>query len=194
VDEQFGRILQCLKDEGLEGNTIVVFTSDHGEMMGSQGRMYKSVWYEESLGIPFLIRWPGRIRPGREDLLLSVPDVMPTLLGLMGLERHIPSQVEGADYSGILLRRQGHRPASAIYLNHDPGSPELGARGVRTLRYTYVIDRTVGGEERYLFDNLKDPYQMRNLIGAKPALEKELQAEVDVWLERTGDPWRKRNA
>ncbi len=189
VDEQFGRILQCIKDAGLEDNTIVVFTSDHGEMMGSHGRMYKSTWFEESLGVPFLIRWPGRIRPGRDNLLLSVPDIMPTLLGLMGCPHRIPPQVEGTDHSGLLCGKTGTRPTSALYLNHDPASPKNGARGVRTPQYTYVINRPRSGEERSLFDNEKDPYQMRNLIGARDALEKELQAALDGWLKQTGDPW-----
>ncbi|HOV74414.1 MAG TPA: sulfatase-like hydrolase/transferase [Candidatus Hydrogenedentes bacterium] len=190
VDEQFGRILQCLKDEGLENDTIVVFTSDHGEMMGSQGLMYKSVWYEESLGVPFLIRWPGRMRPGRDDLLLGVPDVMPTLLGLMGLGKEIPAAVEGTNYAPLLLGMGGKRPSSALYLLHDPATPDAGARGIRTSRYTYVIERRTGGGERFLYDNEKDPYQRTNKAGSDPALEKELQAELARWLELTRDPWR----
>ncbi len=190
VDEQFGRILACLKEEGLEDNTIVVFTSDHGEMMGSHGRMYKGIWYEESLGVPFLIRWPNRIRSGREDLLLSVPDVMPTLLGLAGLHSSIPTQVEGADYSRALIGGHVAKPESALYLNQDPDSPDRGMRGVRTPRYTYIVDRHDGHEERRLFDNEDDPFQMRDCMGERPALEKRLQAELDAWLDRTRDPWR----
>lgn len=189
VDEQFGRILQCLKEEGLEDNTLVVFTSDHGEMMGSQGCMYKTLWYEESLGVPFLLRWPGHLRPGREETLFSVPDIMPTLLGLMGLDARTPQQVEGLNQAGLFLGKTTRRPASALYLNHDPAMPELGARGVRTPRYTYVINRQRKGEERFLFDNQADPYQMRNRIGADTALEKELLGELNGWLDRTGDPW-----
>lgn len=194
VDEQFGRIVQALKDEGLENDTIVVFTSDHGEMMGSHGRMYKSSWYEESFGVPFVIRWPGHLRAGREDLLLSVPDIMPTLLGLAGLERRIPTQVEGADYSGLLLGKGGQRPTSALYLLHAPETPETSARGVKTMRYTYAIERNADGEQRHLFNNERDPYQMKDLIGTAPALERELEAELNGWLERTGDPWRKQGA
>ncbi len=86
IDDQFGRILTVIDEMGLKEDTIVVFTSDHGEMMGSQGLMHKVVWYEESLLIPFIIRYPGVIEPGQEDLLIGVPDLMPTLLKLMGIE------------------------------------------------------------------------------------------------------------
>ncbi|MDX9971741.1 MAG: sulfatase-like hydrolase/transferase [FCB group bacterium] len=189
VDEQFGRMLACLKEEGLEDNTIVVFTSDHGEMMGSHGRMYKSVWYEESLGVPFLIRWPARLRPGREEMILSTPDIMPTLLGLMDLERRIPQQVEGGDYSRALLGKGGPYPTTALYLNHNPATPETGARGLRTPRYTYVIDRGPAGEERYLYDNERDPYQLRNVAGSNPALEKDLERQLRMWLDHTRDPF-----
>lgn len=189
VDEQFGRMMACLEEEGLDDNTIVVFTSDHGEMMGSHGKMYKSVWYEESFGVPFLLRWPGHLRPGSEDLILSTPDIMPTLLSLMGLKDRIPSQVEGGDYSRVIQGKGGPRPTSALYLNHNPATPDIGARGLRTDRYTYVIDRTPTGEQRYLYDNQRDPYQLKNTAGTDPTLEKHLEQQLQLWLNRTQDPF-----
>lgn len=190
VDEQFGRILQCLKEEGIENDTIVVFTSDHGEMMGSHGLMYKTIWYEESFGVPFIIRWPGHIRPGKDDLLLNVPDVMPTLLGLMGPENDTPHTVEGTNYGPLLLGKKVQRPESTLYMNHDPAAPTLGARGIRTKRYTYVINRKVDKEERFLYDNRSDPYQMINKVNDSPALVSELHSDLRRWLIRTQDPWR----
>ena len=115
IDEQFGRILAILEEEGIAEDTIVVFTSDHGEMMGSHGLMGKDVWYDESLLVPFIIRWPGGISPGRDDLLFSAPDIMPTLLGLMGLTESIPSAAEGSNYSQAFLGYPCDRPASAFY-------------------------------------------------------------------------------
>ncbi|MBI5094831.1 MAG: sulfatase [Candidatus Hydrogenedentes bacterium] len=191
IDEQFGRILQCLKEQGLENDTIVVFTSDHGEMMGSHGRMYKSVWFEEAFGIPFIIRWPGKIRPRRDDLLLSVPDFMPTLLSLMGLERDIPKAVEGTDYSAAFRGEHTRRPTSALFIRSAPELPDAEVRGIRTMRYTYVIERPGNTESRSLYDNEQDPYQLKNIAGAQPALEKELERELHTWLDRTRDPWRR---
>jgi len=199
VDEQFGRILECLKQEGLEKDTVVVFTADHGEMMGSHNLMGKGVWYEESIGIPLLIRWPGRVKTDRDDLLISAPDIMPSLLGLMGLGHMIPKSVEGTDYSAAMLGRQVNRPDSAVYLNYlsfpqvksySDSTSNRGLRGVRTHRYTYVIRRGRDNEERYiLHDNVKDPYQLRNIAGENPELEKQLRAKVEKWLKKINDPW-----
>ncbi len=189
VDEQLGRMLACLREEGLENDTIVVFTSDHGEMMGSHNRMAKSVWYEESVGIPFIIRWPGRIEPGRDDLLLSVPDYMPTLLGLMGLPDAAPGAVEGMDCSAALLGRRVARPTAAPYLSMRHDGDEYGARGLRTHRHIFVVRRTKQGEETILYDNEKDPYQLENIADRNAALVSRLREELGGWLKRAGDPW-----
>ncbi len=191
IDEQIGRILDTLETEGLSQNTIVVFTSDHGEMMGSHGLMNKLVWYDESLLVPFLIRWPGRIRPGRDDLLLSVPDIMPSLLGLMGLGGNIPQEVQGKDYSAILRGQPMERPASALYMWIKPEDLSSGARGLRTHDYTYVVKREDGRESRMLYDNRNDCYQMENVAGRKPDVVRRLQDELTAWLERTRDCWER---
>ncbi len=188
VDENFGRILDCLKTEGLEENTIVIFTSDHGEMMGSHGLMGKTVHYEESFAVPFIIRWPGKITPGTDDLLIGTPDLMPTLLNLMGVGQ-VPDSVQGTDYSDILLGSEGTRPATALYLNVNPDNPAGGSRGVRTHRHTYVVTRTPEGEEIILHDNVADPYQLQNIAGDHPALIAELAEEMNNWLEKNDDPW-----
>jgi uncharacterized sulfatase len=182
IDEQFGRLMKCLKQEGLEENTIVVFTSDHGEMMGSHNRLEKFIYYEESIGIPFLIRWPKRIKPGREDILLSVPDIMPTILNAMGLENQIPNGLEGSDHSDVLFGKHGRKPESIPYIWPN-------ARGVRTDRYTFLVERNKGVEETILFDNLKDKYQMKNIAGENPALVQELKNKTNAWMKYTSDPW-----
>ncbi|MBT5875589.1 MAG: sulfatase [Candidatus Latescibacteria bacterium] len=190
VDDQFGRLLRCLDEEGLKEDTIVVFTSDHGEMMGSHGRYSKTIWYDESLLVPFIIRWPGHIQAGVDDLLLSTPDLMPTLLTMMGCADDIPNSVEGTDLSGAFLGSEYTRPESALYLNVDPEYPEGGLRGVRTRRYTFVIDRDRGRPDRYvLHDNQSDPYQLENVADERPETVRELVQELNGWLAKTGDPW-----
>ncbi len=188
VDENFGRILDCLKAEGLEENTIVVFTSDHGEMMGSHGLMGKTVHYEESFAVPFIIRWPEKITAGTDNLLIGTPDLMPTLLNLMGVGQ-VPDSVQGTDYSDILLGREGTRPTSALYLNVNPNNPADGSRGVRTHRHTYMVTRTREGEEIILHDNVADPYQLQNIAGDHPGLVAELREEINNWLGKNNDPW-----
>jgi arylsulfatase A-like enzyme len=125
IDDQVGRLLRCLRDEGLEEDTLVVFASDHGEMMGSHGRMQKSIWHQESMGVPFLLRQPGKIPVGKRcDVLLGMPDVMPTILGLLGLGSHVPGSVEGSDFSPAILGKDQARPDALLYMN---AVPELRA-------------------------------------------------------------------
>ena len=189
TDEQFGRILDALDEQGLSDNTIVVFTADHGEMMGSHNRMHKSVPYEESTGIPFIIRWRGRIPARRDDLLLTPPDIMPSLLGLMGLTSNTPNDVEGADYSSIMLGKSVARPKSALYLRC--AGPRGGARGVRTHRYTFVITpKEKDGKEILLFDNKNDPYQLKNIAESNPGVIRRLTEELRQWLDKTRDSWK----
>jgi arylsulfatase A-like enzyme len=190
VDDQIGRVLKCLDDEGIAEETIFIFTSDHGDMMGSHDRKGKTVWYEESFAVPFIMRWPGHIPAGREDdLLLSFADLTPSLLSLAGLGDRTPGAVEGTDHSGIMLGREGQRPESALYVSMGAEHPEWGRRGIRTQRYTFVMQR-VNGEERYtLHDNDEDPYQLRNVADENRGLVPDLRAETVRWLRETGDPW-----
>jgi arylsulfatase A-like enzyme len=217
-DGNFGRLLKVLDEQGIVDNTIVVFTSDHGELMGSHGGFGKNRWYEESIGIPFLVRWPDKIKVGKEEMLFASYNFMPTLLGLMGQE--IPKTVEGTDYSSVMLGRAVSRPSSTFITRYtnpgkllevgQPASPwtkdgaELrkkgidwrttGYRGLRTQRYTYVVDRGHEGKvtRRYLYDNEKDPYQL-NPIEATNANENPVMARLDKelqqWLDKMNDPF-----
>lgn len=195
IDDQFGRILKALEESGQAENTIVIFTADHGEMMGSHGLMQKNVWYEESFRIPFIIRWPEKLAPGINDLHLSVPDIMPTLLSLMGLENQIPEDVEGRNYAKVFTGESNEKPEFALYLNIGTGFeiPKSGMRGLRTDRYTFVMQRNKQGEtiNYLLYDNLNDPYQLKNISKENPELVRELEAKMWPELKRINDPWAK---
>tara|TARA_B100000586_G_scaffold37551_1_gene24111 strand:- start:739 stop:1425 length:687 start_codon:yes stop_codon:yes gene_type:complete len=192
VDDQFGRILKALRDANLARNTIVVFTSDHGNCIGSHNQVSKNNHYEESMRIPFLIRWPGKIPARKDDLLFSVPDVYPTLLGLMGFKRDIPEEVEGTDHSRLFRTGKGRRPTSQLYLKAEFVSPDKGSRGVRTHHYTLRIQKQKDGtEQRYLHDNQSDPWQLKNIAAERPNLVKQLiETELQPWLNKTKDPWK----
>ncbi|MDR0353931.1 MAG: sulfatase [Opitutaceae bacterium] len=103
LDAEFGRLLAGLDRQGLAENTLVIYTSDHGEMLGSHGRMQKSIWFEESIGVPLLVRWPGRIAPARHPLVFNSLDWAPTLLGLAGAPAPTPARFDGTDHSATLL-------------------------------------------------------------------------------------------
>ncbi len=193
VDEQFGRILAALNEQGLEDNTIVIFTSDHGNSLGTHGQVSKNTHYEESMRVPLLVRWPGEIPPRQDDLLLSTPDVSPTVLELMGFADHIPAAVEGISHASVFRGGEGARPTSQLYLWVPVGQPEWGRRGVRTHRYTLMISKMPGEPtETVLHDNLEDPYQLENVAGENPdVVERLVREELTPWLARTADPWRR---
>lgn len=160
-------------------------------MMGSHGLMGKDVWYDESLLVPFLIRWPQQIRPGTDDLLFSAPDIMPTLLGLLGLADETPAAVQGLDYSPAFLGQACERPTSAFYFYSAPQFPDgPDRRGVRTDRYSFVVIRHEQGDEFILHDNVNDPFQLKNIAGQEPGIVHGLTEELNGWLTRTGDPWQ----
>ena len=196
VDEQIGRILQALDELGLAEDTIVVFTSDHGDCIGLQGQVSKNNAYELSMRVPLLMRWRGTLPARRDDLLLSVPDLYPTLLHLMGAGDDVPADVQGENHAELLLTGDGDRPAAQLYMKCPQGAMHLGKRGVRDHRYTLVVDRQAGRPETVLLrDRAEDPYQMKDYAAERPALVERLRREqLEPLLERIGDPWLSQSA
>ena len=155
VDRAFGQILDALKELGLDKNTIVVFSSDHGETMCSQHTDDpKNSPFSESMNVPFLVRFPDKIQPRLDDLMLSSPDIMPTLLGLAsqadqrvdgqikgavhnypsftsslglaGLSDSIPANVQGHNYAPLFFNEKADivRPAGALYIQNVDGNKD----------------------------------------------------------------------
>ncbi len=165
LDWNLGRLLKAVEEVGIKDDTIVVFTSDHGEMFGAHGRMKKNIFYDEAARVPFLMRWPGKIPADcTSDACMSTVDIMPTLLGLAGVE--VPKEVEGMDLSHCAMKTPGPEPDAALLQNTGAcASWEDGHewRALRDKQYTYAIYRV--DQQEMLFDNGKDPYQTRNLVG-----------------------------
>jgi arylsulfatase A-like enzyme len=192
ADENFGRILQYLDESGLADNTIVVFTSDHGEMLASQGRYNKMVPYAEAVDVPLIIRWPQHVRAGSQsDALYTPMDHLPTLARLCGLQ--IPDIVNGVDLSGAVLSRGGPARDTVLMMNYVShwDFPESGTewpewRGVRSREHTYV--RWLNGAEE-LYDNAADPQQFRNLYDGRqaPDLLRRMRANLKDLLAEAHD-------
>jgi arylsulfatase A-like enzyme len=163
LDDNVGRIMNAVDAAGIGNDTIIVFTSDHGEMFGANGRVFKLTFYDPAARVPMVIRWPGSIPGGLvSDACMGTPDIMPTLLGLMG--HAIPDTVEGMDLSHLARGRTGPEPEFAFMqgLGHTwQWADNFEWRAVRDKRYTYAIYRRDKSE--LLFDNQGDPLQMRNL-------------------------------
>lgn len=123
VDEQFGRLLKTLDENGQAEDTIVIYTSDHGDMLGSQGRIGKQVPFEESVRVPFLVRYPGVTKKGgSSNALFSAVDIYPTLCGLA--EIPVPEHCSGRDLSGIIRGRSVREPEMVFLLNQVSGEQE----------------------------------------------------------------------
>ncbi|HRW10587.1 MAG TPA: sulfatase [Caldilineaceae bacterium] len=192
LDACLGDLMATVEAAGIADNTIFIFTSDHGDAVGSQGITNKQAPWDESVCVPFLLRYPARFgrTPAVIDTPIGTPDILPTLLGLCDLP--IPDTVEGLDFSGHLAG--GVAPSDGAALIecihpiadwwHGLGGKEY--RGMRTARYTYA--RALEGPW-LLYDNVRDPYQLENLVDnpEHAALVRELDAVLQRKLDALGD-------
>jgi len=194
LDDQLGRLLAELDRLQIADNTLVVFTSDHGDMMWSQGLLYKCVPFEESVQIPLLVRWPGGLPAGRTcSSVIGSVDLLPTLSGLLGWD--LPASCEGLNLAPQLQGRPAAGETEAVFLGFynkyvfRPDFPVPEWRGLRTPRHTFAqrVDRSCW----MLYDNETDPYQQRNLADAPSAagLRAGLARQLDQVLRAIGDPF-----
>lgn len=192
LDNCMKQILSSIEKLGIGKNTILVFTSDHGDMLYSHGKVKQQQPWNESLLVPFLLRFPAKLGTSKKqiEMPINTPDILPTLLGLSGIE--IPETVEGTDYSKVILGKE-EAPDEAVLIqcpvpfhqwNYKKGGREY--RGVHTKRYTYVRD--LNGPW-LLYDNQTDPYQMNNLIGFDEYIfiQSELEQQLQKLLDKTND-------
>ncbi|SEG42616.1 Arylsulfatase A [Algoriphagus boritolerans DSM 17298 = JCM 18970] len=166
LDKSIGDLLATLDEMGLAENTLLVFTSDHGEMLGSHGvrAKAKQVPLSESAMVPFLLRYPAihGVKGTEITMPINTPDIFPTLFGLAGLP--IPATVEGEDLSSVIIDGKERENRAVLYMNLAPfvkGEYGREYRAVKTPKYSYV--RSLEGPW-LLFDDIKDPLQMDNLV------------------------------
>jgi arylsulfatase A-like enzyme len=193
LDDALGDLLKTLEEKDIADNTIVLFTSDHGDMLHSQGEWRKQRPWDESIRVPFLVRYPDKVKGNRTfEMPINTPDILPTLLGLSGLP--VPATMDGKDYSTVIRGEQpepqDHAALIACYMPFGEWLRKQGGReyrGIRTPRYTYV--RTLEDGPWLLFDNANDPYQLTNLINTAKgqAVQKKLERQLTKVLKGIDD-------
>ena len=190
IDDSVGRIIDCLEGRGILDDTIVVFTTDHGDYMGEHGLSEKNHLYETAYRIPLLVRWPEKIAPGtRADRIFSTVDFQPTILSLMGVGPC--GREQGRDGSALLTGRPIEWVDEA-FIHHS----SLERAGIFTPEFelAYVKD-----DEAILFDRLNDGDQVHNLYGDGDHLEtvrrlrgrivqhhRDVNSPATEWLEQIG--------
>ncbi len=192
LDDCLGKLRDAIKQTGLADNTILVFSSDHGDMLGSHRMALKQMPFEESIRVPLLVEYPPVVpKAKRSDALVAPIDIMPTLLSLAGLKC---PKVDGTDKSDA-ARGIASDQSDALLLMKlvEGGGPYLYNavtpwRGVRTKRYTYANLLDYG--PWLLYDNQKDPYQLNNLINKPeyPELQASLEKRMRELMKEAGDP------
>lgn len=192
LDDCMKDLLEAIEVAGIEENTIFVFTSDHGDMLYSQGNIKKQQPWDESIKVPFILRYPGKYGKSHKEIEMPIntPDILPTLLGLSGLD--IPETIEGSDYSNVISGEEKPENESVLIQcpvpfhqwNYSVGGREY--RGVRSSRYTYARDLK---GPWLLYDNLTDPFQMNNLLGLDEYIfiQADLEKQLQKLLEKTND-------
>jgi len=188
IDDNVGRLVETLRETGQLERTILVFTSDHGDMCGEHGRHNKGIPCEGSARVPFLIAAPGLIPPGTVlHEALGTVDFKPTLLGLLGLKTEVAMQ--GRDASSLL--KNGRAPAdwkdrTFVRIGGDSGGAS-GWLAIFTRRHKFVVSPT---DTPALFDRDTDPFEMKNLFEdpTRRDLIRELAVQLQSYAETTADP------
>jgi arylsulfatase A-like enzyme len=183
VDAQIGRLLDAIKKNGLEKNTLVIFTSDHGDMDGSHRLASKNVFYENSVGVPFIMQYKGVIPPGQVDeksLVSNGLDVLPTLCDYAGVE--VPGYLLGRSLRSVAEKQGDNARRPYVVAENNTG------RMIRSDHYKYCV-YTSGKIRESLVDLRADPGEMKNLAG-KAGFEKHLNRHREFlkqWIRESND-------
>lgn len=182
-DAMIGRILEHLGRQGLFENTIVVFASDHGDLLGDHGRFFKSCMYEGSVRVPLIWRFPGsdKIREHDRHHLAGLQDILPTLCSLAGVP--LGQRVDGEDLSPILRDPGAKGREWIVSQTHDGGQKAM----IRSRQWKFIWTELGGREE--LYDLVGDPEELHNLADQEDAgkMLDILRRELIAWCRANGD-------
>ena len=183
VDAQIGQLLDALKKNGLEKNTLVIFTSDHGDMDGSHRLASKNVFYENSVGVPFIMQYKGVIPAGVVDnksLISNGLDVLPTLCDYAGVS--VPNYLLGRSLRSVAENQEDNARRPYVVAENNTG------RMIRSDHYKYCVYKS-GKIRESLVDLQADPGEMKNLAGL-PKFHKELNQHrgyLKKWIKESKD-------
>jgi choline-sulfatase len=193
VDDQVGKLMTLLEEEGIAEDTLVVFLSDHGDILGSHHLFNKDRLIEEAIRVPLIYHWPVALEPSEvTEQIGCMVDLMPTVLDLVDVS--VPSSVQGTNLGAVVRGEETTTGENVAYL--ETAHHEIG---IRTDRYTYGIQLTNGktepsarmiADDRYqFFDRETDPLQQNNLAKTdeQANVAAELRERVLAWHKTT--PW-----
>jgi choline-sulfatase len=176
ADERIGQVLAAVNDAGLASNTIVIFTADHGEMLGERGLWYKMAFFEPSARVPLIIRVPGAVAGQRVATPVSLLDLVPTLLELAVAGDGDAVDLDGHSLLPELALQRHARPSPVVaeYLAEGVTAPAVM---VRQGRYKLV---SCDGDPDQLYDLVSDPFELENLAVSldHEHIHRTLRAEV----------------
>lgn len=175
MDADIGRLLQAVDKLGLRDNTVVLFTSDHGDMQGSHSLKNKSVFWEESTRIPMIVRAPGGVKGQVSDYLVSGIDIYPSCLGFAGLPQE--TTTEGNDFTPLVLAQK--------QLSPKPIFSELASWAmIREGNYKLTVSKS-GWYSTHLFNLEEDPYELNNRVNHSSynTIKSDLLAKIIQWRD-----------
>lgn len=188
LDAFTGEIMQKLRDLNLEENTLVIYTSDHGELVGAHGVVTKyHMMYDEVLRVPFVARWPGHLPQGTAvESFTNHTDLWPTLVELAGGE--VPSHVQGISWAGLAQGEEIVEERDSTYAQlHGFGANWYSLRMVQNADWKYVWHPCAGHE---LYDLRSAPSELFNVAESQPEQVEKMQILMRTWMEQVNDPLR----
>lgn len=185
LDAEIGRLLDGLDGLGVAENTIVIFISDHGDLIGEHGMFYKGVMYDGSARVPFMIRWPGVSRPREVEAPVMHADLVPTILGAVGIE--IPGHLPGRDLQPLLVRdnRWPDRPVYSEYF-----SRAASHFMIRQGPFKLIATAPYGRWEEFLYQlyNVdEDPWELNDLVSRtenRPTFARLSECLSSIWARQ----------
>jgi arylsulfatase A-like enzyme len=185
IDDQIGKLLDNLEEIGELDNTIIVFTSDHGDMAGEHGSIYKSTIcsWDELMRVPLIVFYPPQVKAGSSSrALVSNVDFLPTLLEMIGTE--IPRQLDGKSFKAVLENPdREHREILFTSV--------MGMNFMATDKNWKYNLNSINGHPDELYDRKNDPDEMNNLIDdpANEDVGRRMKDHIHNWLQETGHPY-----